>query len=145
MEPQGSIFSISEKVLYCKTSKKRWEMKKSFMLMLFLMCLLNLACGRESGKVEEGKASYYGKKFEGRKTASGEMFNNKKLTAAHKTLPLGTIVRVTNLDNGKSIDVRINDRGPFIGGRIIDLTERAFDKIADRKLGTIDVSVQVLE
>lgn len=120
-------------------------MKKSFMLMLFLICLLNLACGREGGKVERGKASYYGKKFEGRKTANGEVFSNKKLTAAHKTLPLGTIVRVTNLDNGKSIDVRINDRGPFIGGRIIDLTERAFDKIADRKLGTIDVSVQVLE
>jgi len=112
---------------------------------LLSICLLNLACGREVGEVERGKASYYGKGFEGRETANGEVFSNKKLTAAHKTLPLGTIVRVTNLANGKSIDVRINDRGPFIGGRIIDLTERAFDKIADKKLGTIDVSVQVLE
>jgi len=120
-------------------------MKKSFMLILLLMCLLNLACGRKTGEVEEGKASYYGKGFEGRETTNGEIFSNKKMTAAHKTLPIGTIVRVTNLANGKSIDVRINDRGPFIEGRIIDLTERAFGTIADKKLGTIDVRIQVLE
>lgn len=120
-------------------------MEKSFILMLILICFLNLSCGRKGGKVERGIASYYKKDFEGKKTANGEIFSNRKLTAAHKTLPLGTIVRVTNLDNGKSIDVRINDRGPYIGGRIIDLTERAFGKIADKKVGTIEVSVQVLE
>lgn len=145
MGPQGSIFSISEKMLYCRTAKKRWKMKKSFMLILLLICLLNLACGRKVGEAERGKASYYSKDFEGRITFNGEIFSNRKLTAAHKTLPMGTVVRVTNLANGKSIDVRINDRGPFIEGRIIDLTERAFGKIGDKKLGTIDVSVQVLE
>ncbi len=120
-------------------------MKKTFILILLLIGFLNLACGREEGEVERGIASYYKKDFEGKKTANGEIFSNKKLTAAHKTLPMGTIVRVTNLDNGKSIDVRINDRGPFIEGRIIDLTERAFGKIADKEAGTIEVSVQVLE
>ncbi len=120
-------------------------MKKTFMLILLLICLLNMACGREVGEVERGKASYYSKDFEGRITFNGEIFSNRKLTAAHKTLPMGTIVRVTNLANGRSIDVRINDRGPYTGGRIIDLTERAFGRIADKEAGIIDVSVQVLE
>lgn len=120
-------------------------MKKSFMSILLLICMLTLACGRESGEAEQGKASYYGKGFEGRETTNGEIFTNNKMTAAHKTLPIGTIVRVTNLENGNSVDVRINDRGPFIKGRIIDLTEKAFGKIADKNLGTVDVSVQVLE
>ncbi len=119
-------------------------MKKTFMLILLLICLLNMACGRKVGEVERGKASYYSKDFEGRITFNGEIFSNRKLTAAHKTLPMGTIVRVTNLANGRSIDVRINDRGPYTGGRIIDLTERAFGRIADKEAGIIDVSVQVL-
>src|SRR5258706_2120692 len=69
-----------------------------------------------------GKASWYGKKFDGRSTASGETYDMFQLTAAHPTLPLGTVVRVTNLRNGQSVVVRINDRGPVIAGRIIDLS-----------------------
>lgn len=104
----------------------------------------SLVFGVEPEKKELGKASYYAKMFEGRKTANGERFSNSKLTAAHKELPLGTIVKVTNLQNGRSVEVRINDRGPFVKGRIIDLSEKAFDEIAERKLGVVRVSVQVL-
>jgi len=92
-----------------------------------------------------GKASYYGPKFHGKKTASGEVFNMYALTAAHKTLPFGTRCRVTNLTNGKSVIVRINDRGPFIANRIIDLSygaARALDALQD---GIIEVKIEVIE
>jgi len=91
-----------------------------------------------------GKASFYGPQFHGKKTASGEVFNMYDLTAAHKTLPFGTRCRVTNLKNGKTVVVRINDRGPFVPGRILDLSygaARALDAIAD---GVIEVKVEVL-
>jgi rare lipoprotein A len=80
-----------------------------------------------SGWSEDGLASWYGGDdgFEGKPTASGEVYDSSKMTAAHRDLPLGTLVRVTNLDNGKSVDVRINDRGPFIHGRVIDLSQEA--------------------
>jgi len=74
---------------------------------------------------EEGLASWYGGKFQGRRTASGEIFDTNQFTAAHKTLPFGTLVLVTNLDNAKTTVVRINDRGPFVSGRIIDLSRAA--------------------
>ena len=74
------------------------------------------------GEVQIGVASWYGSDFHGRKTSSGEVYNMHDMTAAHRTLPLGTHVRVTNLENGKSTDVRINDRGPFVKRRIIDLS-----------------------
>lgn len=119
-------------------------MKKSCMLMILVICVFNLAFGNPVQEVEMGKASYYAKKFEGRRTANREIFSNNELTAAHKKLPMGTVVRVTNLGNGKSVDVRINDRGPFVKGRIIDLTERAFLEIADKKLGLVDVNVRIL-
>lgn len=83
---------------------------------------------------ERGIASWYGPKFHGRRTASGEVFDMHQLSAAHRTLPLGSWVQVTNLDNGRSIPVRINDRGPFVGGRIIDLsyaTARVLDMVED--------------
>ena len=75
--------------------------------------------------METGLASWYGPKFHGKLTASGEVFNQEKFTAAHPTLPWGSRVKVTNLDNGKSVDVRINDRGPFKRGRIIDVSRAA--------------------
>ncbi len=80
-----------------------------------------------SGWSEDGLASWYGGDdgFEGKPTASGEIYDSSKMTAAHRDLPLGTLVRVTNLDNGKWVDVRINDRGPFIHGRVIDLSQEA--------------------
>lgn len=82
--------------------------------------------GRELGT---GVASYYGKRFAGRSTASGERFDPQGLTAAHRTLPFGSKVRVTNASNGRSVVVRINDRGPFHGGRQIDLSRRAAEQI----------------
>lgn len=94
---------------------------------------------------EEGIASFYGKNWNGRKTASGSIFNTYELTAAHKTLPFGTKVRVTNTTNGKSVDVTITDRGPFIQGRVIDLSEKAFETIASLKKGITKVTLEILE
>ena len=91
---------------------------------------------------QSGKASFYADKFNGRKTANGETFRNSKLTAAHKTLPFGTKVKVTNKNNGKSVKVRIYDRGPFVAGRIIDLSKKAAKKIDLDKAGVIEVEIK---
>lgn len=93
---------------------------------------------------ETGIASWYGQDFHGGRTANGEIFNKDELTAAHKTLPLPTLARVTNLDNGKSIVVRINDRGPFSGARLIDVSQRAAQLLGFEQQGTAKVRVQVL-
>ena len=94
---------------------------------------------------EATQASYYHDKFNGRKTASGEVFSNKKYTAAHKTLPFGTKVRVTNLKNDEEVIVEINDRGPFSKGRGLDLSKKAFmDLTHNRNHGTLSVKVEVL-
>ena len=77
----------------------------------------------------KGKATYYASKFHGRRTTNGEVFSNKKLTAAHLKLPFGTIVNVTNVDNGRSVEVRVNDRGPHSKFYIIDLSQAAAKKI----------------
>ncbi|MFQ5988705.1 MAG: septal ring lytic transglycosylase RlpA family protein [Candidatus Methylomirabilales bacterium] len=92
-----------------------------------------------------GVASWYGPKFHGRRTASGEVFNMHQLTAAHRTLPLGTWVQVTHLENGRSIRVRINDRGPFVEGRIIDLSYAAARSLGMVKQGVAWVSVWPLQ
>ncbi|WP_116654966.1 septal ring lytic transglycosylase RlpA family protein [Pelagibacterium sediminicola] len=91
-----------------------------------------------------GTASWYGGKFHGRRTASGESYNQHALTAAHRTLPFGTEVVVTNQNNGKSVVVRINDRGPFIGGRIIDLSHKAASQIGMINSGTASVKLEVI-
>ena len=93
---------------------------------------------------ETGIASWYGQEFHGGKTANGEEFNKNELTAAHKTLPLPTLARVTNLDNGRSIVVRINDRGPFSGSRLIDVSQRAAQLLGFEQNGTAKVRLQVL-
>ena len=93
---------------------------------------------------ETGIASWYGPKFHGRLTANGEIFNQNNITAAHKTLPLPSAVKVTNLENGLSIIVRINDRGPFVNQRIIDLSSEAAEKILMKQKGTALVRVQLL-
>lgn len=104
--------------------------------------LLLVGCSRKI--TESGQASFYGAGdgFNGKKTANGETFNKNKLTAAHKTLPFGTIVKVTNLSNGQTVKVRINDRGPFVKGRIIDLSEKAAKKIDMRTKGVADVRLK---
>lgn len=91
-------------------------------------------------------ASYYHDKFQGRKTASGQKYDNTKYTAAHKKLKFGTKVKVTNPKNGKSVIVTVNDRGPFVSGREIDLSKRAFNEIADgRKSGFLMVNLEIVE
>ena len=96
------------------------------------------------GFVQYGKASWYGKKFHGRRTSSGEIYDMHKMTAAHKILPLGTYVKVTNLGNGKYAIVRINDRGPFIKGRIIDLSYAVARKLDVIGPGVVDVKIVAL-
>lgn len=97
-----------------------------------------------AGKTFRGMASYYADKFNGRQTSSGDIFDNSKFTAAHLTLPFYTKVKVTNLKNGKSIVVVINDRGPFAGGRIIDLSKAAAEAIDMIRDGVVEVEVIVL-
>ncbi|OAQ40869.1 hypothetical protein A5893_06225 [Pedobacter psychrophilus] len=104
-----------------------------FVLVIFSSCTPKIS--------QTCKASFYADKFNGRKTASGEKFRNSKLTAAHKTLPFGTKVKVTNLRNGKSVKVKINDRGPFVAGRIIDLSKKAAHKINMDKEGIGNVKI----
>jgi rare lipoprotein A len=93
---------------------------------------------------QEGLASWYGGKFQGRQTASGEIFDTNQSTAAHRSLPFGTIVKVTNLENGKTTVVRINDRGPFVPGRIIDLSRAAAAVVGLAGKGVARVRIQVL-
>ena len=92
----------------------------------------------------DGKASYYADRYHGRTTANGERFDVNALTAAHKTLPFNTVVRVTNLKNGKSVTVRVNDRGPFVEGRVIDLSPAAARKIDMIRDGVVPVRLDVV-
>ena len=95
---------------------------------------------------EGAHASYYHDKFTGRRTASGAIFNNKELTCAHKTLPFGTKLRVTSIKTGKSVDVKVTDRGPFVKGRHIDLSKKAFMLIApDKYGGHIRVNIEIIK
>lgn len=92
-----------------------------------------------------GGASFYGEEWNGRRTANGEIFNTYELTAAHKSLPFGTKVKVVNKTNGKSVVVRINDRGPFVKGRTLDLSKKAFQSIASIKKGVLkDSEIDIL-
>lgn len=112
---------------------------KARKLVLFSIILITVSsCSRKI--VETGQASYYADKFNGRRTANGEIFRQYKRTAASKTIPFGTKVKVRNLSNNKTVKVRINDRGPFVKGRIIDLSKRAA-----RKIGMIQAGVQNVE
>ncbi len=94
--------------------------------------------------VETGIASWYGPKFHGKPTANGEIFDQNQTTAAHRTLPLPSAVRVTNLENGRAIQLRVNDRGPFARGRIIDLSRRSAQLLGFEKNGTAKVRVEIL-
>ena len=94
---------------------------------------------------QSGKASFYGSKWNGRKTANGEIFDTSMLTAAHKTLPFGTKVKVTNVNNGKSVVVRINDRGPYVNGRVIDLSTAAFSSIESVNTGVTSVKLEIIK
>ena len=97
-----------------------------------------------SGDASEGKVAHYGSKFNGRKTASGERFNSGAMTMAHKTLPFGTLVKVTNLANKRSVVVRVNDRGPSTPDRVGDLTTAAGKKIRMVRSGVVDAKLEVV-
>jgi rare lipoprotein A len=97
------------------------------------------SCARKI--TETGKGSFYADKFEGRPTASGEKFDQGKMTAAHRTLPFGTKVKVTNVANGRSVTVIVNDRGPFAAGRIIDVSKKAANKLGMVDAGVANVKI----
>lgn len=100
------------------------------------------ATAEQKGYAAEGLASWYGPGFKGRKTASGKRFNPKLMTAAHRTLPFGTRLKVTNLANEKTVEVVVNDRGPFIKGRIIDLSQGAAKKLGFAGAGVVKVQIE---
>lgn len=117
----------------------------ALLLLLFVGCAANRFDKPRAGTTQRGVASWYGEPFHGRATASGEIYDMHQLTAAHRELPLGTVVDVLNLDNGKRVTVRVNDRGPFAKGRIIDLSYAAAKKISMVGPGTAKVEVEVRE
>jgi len=122
--------------------------RHALMITLLATAVLITGCGgmlsTRDGVYQRGEASYYGRAFDGRRTASGEIFSSNRLTAAHRSLAMGSRVRVTNLDNGRHVVVRINDRGPFVRGRIIDLSRRAASRIDMVRSGVAPVELQVL-
>lgn len=110
-----------------------------FTLSLYFLLTVSFA------QVQTGKASFYADKFEGSPTASGEKYKHSKLTAAHKSLPFGTKVRVTNVANDQSVEVVINDRGPYVENRVIDLSKSAAEKLGFVNQGLAEVRIEVLD
>ena len=100
---------------------------------------------RTATKISTGVVSWYGDKFHGRKTASGERYDKHELTAAHKSLPFGTKVKVTNIRNGKSVVVEINDRGPYAKSRVLDLSQAAFSEIGHTNTGVMQVEYEIIK
>jgi rare lipoprotein A (peptidoglycan hydrolase) len=100
--------------------------------------------GLMASRIIHGQASWYGPGFYGNRTANGEIFTGRDMTAAHRSLPFGTKVKVTNLGNGKTAIVRINDDGPYIPGRVIDLSEAAASRLGIKSSGVADVRIEVL-
>jgi rare lipoprotein A len=113
---------------------------KIFFTLFFLISAITL-----TAQVQTGKASFYADKFEGVQTASGEKYKRKKLTAAHKTLPFGTKVRITNLQNNKTVEVTINDRGPYVEGRIVDVSKAAAEQLGFLNQGIAEVKLEVID
>ncbi len=114
-----------------------------------LIAIVLLGCASTGSSTvldeEEGIASFYASRFDGQRTASGERYDEEAMTAAHRSLPFGTMVRVINEENGRSVKVRINDRGPIVRGRIIDLSRAAARELRMIEEGIVPVRVQVLE
>jgi rare lipoprotein A len=126
----------------------------TFIACCAMLALCSTGCARKkprtakiprTGDTEVGIASWYGNPYHGRRTASGEVYDMEKLTAAHRTLPFQTWVKVENLSNGKAVDVRINDRGPFVRGRVIDLSRAAARSIELLGPGVLKVRIEVIE
>ena len=122
-------------------------MKRAILVIIMMISTLGIYSFNKfnANDAKTSIASFYHDKFNGRKTASGEIFSNRKLTAAHRTLPFGTIVQVTNLRTVKSVEVRINDRGPFHSSRALDLSKAAFDSIGNTARGTMPVEYEIVD
>lgn len=120
----------------------RRRSRRGFMALAVLA--LALPFGAAQARVQEGVVSWYGGQFHGRPTASGEPFDASAMTMAHPTLPFGTKVRVTNLRNGRSVEVRVNDRGPFVGSRIADLSHAAAVTLGMMRRGLARVRIEIL-
>lgn len=131
------------------TLKKTATVLHRLVLGLLLLAFMGSCAGRapahgQRGYTEEGKASYYSNKLHGRKMANGKPYNRRKMTAAHRTLPFGTKVRVTNPQTNKTVKVTVTDRGPFVKGRVIDLSEAAAKRLNAVKQGVVPVKVKVI-
>ena len=138
------------------TQDGAWALRTALLLLTFLLLILGPACRRKPkyrvpppipavlGAKETGQASWYGHPYHGRRTSSGEIYDMDQMTAAHLRLPFGTWVRVTNLQNGLRTDVRVNDRGPFVKNRIIDLSREAARRIEMIGPGTARVQLEVI-
>lgn len=122
-----------------KTTPAQCLNNHSFLIIIFSAVIL---CSCSRYVTENGNASYYANSFEGKKTANGETFHQNELTAAHKRIPFGTLVTVKNKSNGKIITVRINDRGPFVKGRIIDLSSLAAQQLDMVNAGVVPVQIK---
>lgn len=122
-------------------------MKYLNLIFLTFYFILLVSCNEEKEKpyTQTGKASYYALMLEGYQTASGVVYRKDSMTAAHRKLPLGTVVRVTNLENNKEVVVEVNDRGPYAKGRIIDLSRSAAKKLDMIEPGVVEVRVEVVE
>ncbi|WP_308708888.1 septal ring lytic transglycosylase RlpA family protein [Marinoscillum pacificum] len=112
---------------------------------LFLLLLTVFVTSSVIAQTQTGQASFYGGQFHGRPTASGEVYDMEKMTAAHRTLPFGTMIRVTNTNNGKSVVVKVNDRGPFVDSRIVDLSFGAAKEIEMVNDGVVDVTLELVQ
>lgn len=119
-------------------------MKTKAIIILFIGILFTFENKAQKSYVKTGIASFYADKFEGRQTANGEIYYHAKRTAAHRTLPFGSIVKVTNLENNKYVVVRVNDRGPFVDNRIIDLSKSAAKELGFVKKGLAKVNVELI-
>src|SRR5882757_2084481 len=114
---------------------------KRTQLLFFFLAIASIS----AAQIQTGKASFYADKFEGSLTASGEKYKHSKLTAAHKTLPFGTRIRVTNQANQQSVEVIVNDRGPYVENRIVDLSKSAAEKLGFINQGLADVTIEVTD
>jgi rare lipoprotein A len=120
-------------------------MKNKFLVGIFIFLSINMSLSALTLYKNDVTASYYAEKFHGKRTSNGEIFNMNDLTCAHESLPSDTILKVTNLSNGKSVQVRVNDRGPFVAGREIDLSKAAAKKIGMITSGTAKVKIQIVK
>jgi rare lipoprotein A len=128
----------------CENTPRRFRRPRAFLALAVLALVLPFGAVQSRTTVQEGMVSWYGADFDDRPTASGEPFDASALTMAHPTLPFGTQVRVTNLRNGRSVVVRVNDRGPFVGSRIADLSHAAAAEIGMLRRGVASARLEVL-